>query len=104
MAPLCAVASRSEEPLRLMMAKALKDVKVPGNGRFWPFVLAVMAKEILAKVFEVWLTKPVSRSSAFFISFTALTWFLYHDDPQKMRWMSLYCALGAAFVFFLYRW
>ena len=86
------------------MDEALEDVKVKVNSRLWPFVLAVMAKEILAKVLEVWLTKPVSRSLAFFISFTPLTWFVYHDDPKKMRWALLYCALGAVFVFFLYRW
>ena len=84
------------------MDEALRDVKARGDNRFWPFVLAVMAKEILAIVLEVWLARPVARSLAFFISFSALTWFMYHNDAQKLRLVLLYCAVAALFVFFLY--
>ena len=84
------------------MDEALKDVRAPGNNRFWPFVLAVMAKEILAMILEVWLAKPVARGLAFFISFSALTWFMHHNDAQKLRLALLYCAVGALFLFFLY--
>ena len=86
------------------MDEASKDVKVPGNRWLWQFMLALMAQEILARVHDVWLTKPVSRSLAFFISYTAVTWFFYHDDPQKTLETLLHSALGAVLVFCLYRW
>jgi len=64
-----------------------------------------IADNVLGRILEIWLNKPLARALACFIPISVLIWFLYHSDqPEKMPLMLFLCALLAVFVFFLYRW
>jgi hypothetical protein len=86
------------------MGEAPKPAEALSRKWFLQTVLVVAGNQILGRVLEVWLTKPVSHGLAVFIPLSALTLFLHKESPQKTPLRLLYCVGGTVFVFFLFRW
>ena len=86
------------------MAEAPRPAEAISRKWFLQAVLVTAGNEILGRILEVWLTKPLSHGLAAFIPLSALTLFLHKESPQKAP-LRLWCSVGGTvFVFFLFRW